>query len=93
MVPVYELRRRCCPACYRRWRLAGFPATGVPEAGAAGGWPKGKQRGPSPARKGRIADYVYLRGTGVSVEDAAARIGVSVQAVLYRGYESAWVQS
>lgn len=71
------LKRKCagsahklCRSCYLRWRKAGFPDEGPPP----------------PARPwehhlaARREEYAELRSWGVSVADAAERMGVSLKA-------------
>ena len=65
-----------CQHCHHRWAAAGFPDSGLPEP----------RRGPSAARR---EDYAWLRSQGVSPQEAAARIGLTLRTVMKpgRGYE------
>lgn len=54
-------------ACYQRWLRAGKPA---------GGPPTPQLPHPLGPRADRVEDYAFLRAHGVSVAEAAARVGV-----------------
>ena len=64
----YNGWRGWCPPCYRRWCDHGKPASGppTPRQGAGGG--------PHP---GRIEDYADLRSWGLTLAEAALRLGVT----------------
>jgi hypothetical protein len=85
--PSGHRTRGLCDACYSRWSNAGFPDSGVPGP-RKGGWPRGKPRGPAAALAARQEDYAFLRspdGGHLSPQDAAERIGVSLDTVMAPG--------
>jgi hypothetical protein len=76
-----------CRACYGRWDRADRPDV-VPESPAGGqpGWPP---RGLAASVAARREDYAWLRSQGVSPQEAAERIGLTLRTVMKpgRGYE------
>ena len=66
---------RCgyCRRCYTRWMEHGFPASGPPvERVQVTGW----------RSDGRVEDYTELRSWGLTRQEAAARLGVTIRSVL-----------
>ena len=64
--------RDYCGTCYGRWAYHGYPQEGPPSPVLS----------VAPAeRAGRIEDFVELRSWGVSREEAARRLGVSLRTV------------
>ena len=71
-------RGRFAGGCYKRWVKAGRPASGPPPPKTP------EQRRPPPRsaeRAGRIEDYAELRSWGLSLQDAAARMGLTTRTV------------
>jgi len=63
-----------CRACYRRHERAGRPASGPPSPVPNSDRVAARNRA---LRAARLEDYADLRSWGVSIADAAARVGVS----------------
>lgn len=61
-----------CHRCSERWRYAGRPESGPPPSRQQVGGP----------RYGRVEDYAELRSWGLSLEQAAARLGVTYRSAL-----------
>ena len=75
--PVYGFARfGChgwCARCYGRWLNNGKPASGPPPPR------QGRGGGPHP---GRVEDYAELRSWGLTREQAARRLGVTLRSAL-----------
>ena len=66
---------RCdhCRRCYKRWMDHGFPASGPPvKRVQVAGW----------RSDGRVEDYAELRSWGLTRQESAARLGVTIRSAL-----------